>query len=307
MTYRRIGSVPLVAFSILLSSSAMDMARAETPDNPAKRSDGSNCDRAAFRVILDVGHTLDAPGAMSARGVPEYEFNLRLAKQIERNLGDAGFGGAVLLVSDGPGKRSLYARMARINRSPADLLLSIHHDSVPDSFLERWEFEGSQKNFSDRFGGHSIFVSDGNGERKASLQFAKLLGHQLKARGLQYTSHYTEAIMGKYRRDLLDAEAGVYRYDKLFVLKMSRMPAALLEAGSIINRAEELLVGSPERQSLVGAAVTDAVESFCAARSPRVAHKPAPKRVFAARVRHSLHSAVRHGHEAVERLRVNAP
>ena len=47
------------------------------------------------------------------------------------------------------------------------------------------------------------------------------------------------------------------------------MPAVLLEAGSIINREEELRMGSAEHQSLISAAVVDAVESFCAARRPR--------------------------------------
>lgn len=28
--------------------------------------------------------------------------------------------------------------------------LSIHHDSVPDKFLEKWEFEGEEHGFSDR-------------------------------------------------------------------------------------------------------------------------------------------------------------
>jgi hypothetical protein len=93
-----------------------------------------------------------------------------------------------------------------------------------------------------------------------------MLGLRLKDRGLAYTPHYTYAVMGPRRRELLDAEAGVYRYDQLIVLKNTRMPAVLLEAGSIINRDEELLLGEPEHQALIGAAVTDAVEGFCALR-----------------------------------------
>jgi N-acetylmuramoyl-L-alanine amidase len=107
-----------------------------------------------------------------------------------------------------------------------------------------------------------------------------LLGLQLKARGLRYTPHYTQAFMGHRRRELIDAEAGVYRYDQLVVLKETRMPAVLLEAGSIINRDEELLLATPERQSVISAAVTDAVKAFCAAHAPRspaqVAHRPIP-------------------------------
>src|SRR5262245_26944423 len=75
--------------------------------------------------------------------------------------------------------------------------------------------------------------------------------------------------MGHRQRLLVDAKVGVYRYDQLIVLKSTRMPAVLLEAGSIINRNEELVMNSPERQALVGAAVTDAVEGFCAIRRPR--------------------------------------
>ena len=37
--------------------------------------------------------------------------------------------------------------------------------------------------------------------------------------------------MGSRRRDLVDPEAGVYRYDKLIVLRETTMPAVLLEAG----------------------------------------------------------------------------
>jgi N-acetylmuramoyl-L-alanine amidase len=70
-------------------------------------------------------------------------------------------------------------------------------------------------------------------------------------------------IMGKYRHDLLDRDAGIYRYDHLIVLQRTRMPAVLLEAGSIINRDEELQMASPERQDMTVNAVTTALKQFC--------------------------------------------
>ena len=75
--------------------------------------------------------------------------------------------------------------------------------------------------------------------------------------------------MGNRQRLLIDALAGVYRYDQLVVLRKTNMPAVLLEAGSIINRDEELRMGSAENQALISAAVADAVESFCTTRRPR--------------------------------------
>jgi N-acetylmuramoyl-L-alanine amidase len=234
---------------------------------PAK-VDGAKCNRAGFRVVLDVGHTQEVPGAKSARGVPEYEFNLRLAKLIEQKLIEAGFGRTVLMITGEPPHTGLYKRAARANGLNADLFLSIHHDAVPDRLIETWQYEGQEHQFSDRFHGHSIFISEDNPNVRGSLLFGKLLGEQMEARGLHYTPHYTQRIMGSRQRELLDAKAGVYRYDQLIVLRDTRMPAVLFEAGSIVNRDEELLLATPEHQSLIAAAATDAVTAFCAARSP---------------------------------------
>jgi N-acetylmuramoyl-L-alanine amidase len=254
------------------------------PSGAAPSKPATACARADFRVVLDVGHTAESPGAKSARGLDEYDFNLRLAKAIDQALLDAGFAKTVLMVTGGPGIRSMYVRVARANELGANLLLSIHHDSVPDRFLEKWDYNGKPETFSDRFKGHSIFVSDDNADPKDSLMFGHLLGEQLKARGLQYTPHYTESFMGRWRRTLLDADAGVYRYDTLFVLKKTHMPAALLEAGSIANRDEELTMASPERQQLISAAVVNAVDNFCVAQ----AHKPAAQIAQRSKVRHVL-------------------
>jgi N-acetylmuramoyl-L-alanine amidase len=274
---RWIGTIVFLIVAVLATHGARHDAWGE--EAGAAKPAGATCDRAAFRLVLDVGHTAQVPGAKSARGLHEFDFNLRLAKLIEKQLLDAGFARTVLLVTEGPALPSLARRVTRANAARADLLLSIHHDSVPDSLLEKWDYNGEQHSFSDRFKGHSLFVSYENRDRKASLLFARLLGLALKSRGLQYTPHYTEKIMGRRRRELIDAEAGVYRYDQLVVLKYPHMPAALLEAGSIINRDEELLMSTPEHQAVISAAVLEAVERFCQerrSRSERIARPAAP-------------------------------
>jgi N-acetylmuramoyl-L-alanine amidase len=253
--------------SVLLFGTA-SLAAAEPAAAPAKKPDAPTCDRAAFRVVVDVGHTEEVPGATSARGAYEYDFNLALAKRIDQQLREAGFDKTVLLVTHGRAHPSLAERVGRANASGADLFFSIHHDSVPDKFLEKWEYEGDTHSYSDRFKGHSIFISNQNADPRRSLQFASLLGKQLKARDLKYTPHYTQKFMGHRQRILVDKDAGVYRYDQLIVLKDTRMPAVLLEAGSIINRDEELAVASPERQALISAAALDAVDAYCAIQRP---------------------------------------
>ena len=168
------------------------------------------CKRAAFRLVIDVGHTAEAPGAKSARGVYRISYSTwRSPSSIEQELIAAGFRGRCCSSPKVKTRKGLdRAGRPRQQALGADLLLSIHHDSVPDKFLEKWEFEGEERSFSDRFNGHSIFVSQDNNDRAGSLLFARLLGNQLRDRGLQYTPHYTERIMGNRQRLLVDARAG---------------------------------------------------------------------------------------------------
>jgi N-acetylmuramoyl-L-alanine amidase len=252
-----------IVLAIALLASGPQSVRAQEH----AQATAENCTPAAFKVVVDVGHTLAVPGAVSARGVPEYEFNLRLAREVKQALVDAGFEQTVLLITATAPWRGLFERAARANAMHANLFIAIHHDSVPDNLKHSWEYAGQKNEFNDDYPGYALFISNDNADPAGSLKFGSLLGHELEARGLKYTPHYTLALMGHRRRILVDAEAGVYRYDQLIVLRETRMPAVLVEAGSIVNRQEELELATPERRALTSAAIVTAVTNFCAARA----------------------------------------
>ncbi|KYH02852.1 N-acetylmuramoyl-L-alanine amidase [Bradyrhizobium sp. DOA1] len=249
---------PLALADLAEAAAARKLARPRPkPPPPAK------CEMPKFKIVVDVGHTPDSYGALSARNDPEFGFNLRLASLITAKLKSEGFAAARLLVTDGKAKASLFKRVSAANDGRTDLFLSVHHDSVPDKLLDRWEFDGAYSYFSDRFSGHSLFVSQRNPHFTTSLRLARMIGRQLKEQGLNYANQYTLPVMGRYRRQLLDRDVGVYRYDGLVVLSRTRSAAVLLEAGSIINRDEEMEMNSPERQEAVAAAVAAAMREFC--------------------------------------------
>jgi N-acetylmuramoyl-L-alanine amidase len=262
-TAKRLG----IALALAVLASASASVRAEERAAAARNAAPDPCPRSTFRVVVDVGHTLDVPGAMSARGIPEYAFNLQLARDAKQALVDAGFEQTVLLITTAAPWRGLVERAARANTMHADLFIAIHHDSVPDDLKKTWEYAGLKNEFNDDYPGYAIFISNENADPATSLQFGSMLGRELESRGLHYTPHYTYPLMGHRRRILVDAEAGVYRYDQLIVLRQTKMPAVLLEAGSIVNRQEELELGTVERRSLTSGAIAAAVEKFCAARA----------------------------------------
>jgi N-acetylmuramoyl-L-alanine amidase len=271
----KLGAIFAIALlAIALVASASQVVRAED-HRRATEVTSDACPRSTFRVVVDVGHTIDVPGAMSARGIAEYAFNLQLARDISQGLLDAGFQQTVLLITATAPWRGLVERAAHANSMHANLFIAIHHDSVPDNLKQNWEYVGQKNQFNDNYPGYAIFISNENADPAGSLQFGSLLGRELESRGLHYTPHYTLALMGHRRRILVDAEAGVYRYDQLIVLRQTRMPAVLLEAGSIVNRQEELELGTPERRSLTSTAIVAAVENFCAARARPASAKAA--------------------------------
>src|SRR6202795_5354317 len=96
---RHAGTVLLGALAVLLAVAGARPVWSEEQAPAAAAPAHANCQPSAFRVVVDVGHTLNVPGALSARGVPEYAFNLQLAQQIKETLVGAGFDKTVLLIS----------------------------------------------------------------------------------------------------------------------------------------------------------------------------------------------------------------
>jgi N-acetylmuramoyl-L-alanine amidase len=215
-------------------------------------------------VAVDVGHGVKRPGATSARGVPEYRFNLDMARLVATELHKAGLPRTSLLDEAGTDIPPA-GRAALANRKKADILISIHHDSVQPHYLSVWPFEGRQRKYCDRFAGYSLFVSTRNPKYAPSRDLGLDIGDSLRQAGFTPTLHHAEPIPGE-GRELLDTERGLYRYDGLAVLYRADMPAVLVECGVIVNRDEELALTEPQRRERMARAIAQGVARFAASR-----------------------------------------
>ncbi len=216
-----------------------------------------NCFPSDFVVAIDTGHSRAKPGAVSSRGVGEYQFNSNMAGMIVRRLDRMPSIKALSIDRTGD-DLSLAARSDAANAGKADLLLSIHHDSVQPHYLSPWTFNGKPNKYCDRFSGYSLFVSRKNSRFEDSLKVANMVGSGLLKSGFHPTLHHAERIRGE-NRELLDKEKGIYEYGELVVLKRATMPAVLLECGIIVNRDEEERLGNPALQHKMVEAVCNAI------------------------------------------------
>lgn len=205
---------------------------------------------AAGEVAVDVGHTLAASGAVSARGGREFDFNRELAARLARAITTRGLGVRPI---------NFDGRIASLDERPrqaagSDLFFSIHHDSVQPELLEEWAWEGRIQTFSDRHRGFSLFVSRQNPEVAVSLRCASAVGARLRRMGFVAATHHADALPGR-ARPYADADNAVHYYDNLIVLYRTTLPAVLFEAGVIKHRVEELALGDTRRQERMADAI----------------------------------------------------
>jgi|SRR5882724_2461938 len=206
-------------------------------------------------VAIDVGHFIEEPGATSAHGRPELDFNRDLASEIESAA--RGRGLSTMLIGYDGFMSQLTHRTAAA--AAADFFLSVHHDSVQPYLIQTWEYDGVERWYSDLHSGFSLFVSRKSRAPKASLACASAIGASLRAAGFSPSLYHAEAIPGE-NKPFADKVNGVHYYDNLIVLKTARTPAVLLEAGVILNRAEDLRMRSEEVRKRMAGAVAQGLE-----------------------------------------------
>ena len=219
----------------------------------------STCNHAdsSPNIAIDVGHSRLSPGAISARGKPEFEFNADLAKSLQSVLDSHNI--MSFFIGEDGDMVDINQRTAKANANNASLLLSIHHDSAQPQYLNKWTWRHKTLSYGDNFSGFSLFISRKNPQLEKSLDCARMIGKALKRNGFTSSNHHAQPINGE-NRQWADKSAGVYYYDDLIVLKTAKMPAVLLEAGVIINRNEEQDLQTDSTRNLIASAITEGIE-----------------------------------------------
>ena len=195
-------------------------------------------------MAVDVGHYHAEPGVISASGIPEFEFNLKLANEVKSHLEKLDL--QVRLIGE---KGNLVFLNHRTRAATgADLFVSIHHDSVREHLLPQAE----------RFAGYSLFVSRNNPRSEKSLACASAIGAELRGAGFTPSRYHADPVLGE-NRPFADEVNGVHYYDNLAVAKTASMPSVLVEAGVIVNRHDEAKLLAPAVRGRIAQAIARGV------------------------------------------------
>ncbi|MDZ7371408.1 MAG: N-acetylmuramoyl-L-alanine amidase [candidate division KSB1 bacterium] len=173
-------------------------------------------------VLLDPGHTPDS-GAVGPAGIKEKDVNLALAREAAKELQKRG---AKVKWTHQSGEGIALNERARLaEQSGCDILLSLHHNAVPDG-VNPLLFHGS-----------SVYYYHPQSEPLARLIHEKLL-QKLKL-----------------------PDFGLF-YDNLAMCRPTSMPAVLIEPAFMIHPLEEMLVQTDIYLRVCSRAIVEGLEEF---------------------------------------------
>jgi len=177
-------------------------------------------------VVIDAGHGGRDPGASGSSGITEEEINLKIALKLRRLI-EQGGGTAIMIREDNSGlyteggnrtgtrkSEDLKNRHALINSCGADILISIHLNSFPQSQY---------------FGAQTFYMKNEEKSRKLA------------------ESIQNELIKVLDRGNVRKAKAT----DSMYILKNNNMPGVLVECGFLSNREEERLLDDEHYQEKI--------------------------------------------------------
>ncbi len=177
-------------------------------------------------LVLDPGHGGDEPGSIAPDGTPEKDLNLNLALKLRdalANVPDL----AVVLTRETDVSISLAERIEIAKTAEASLMLSLHHNALPDG-----------RNPLEEQGVSTYYYHP----------FALPVARQLQSALVQHTDFEDYGLL----------------YDSLYLCRVMEMPSLLLELGFLTHPHDAALCLDKAHQERVVTAICQVVRDYVA-------------------------------------------
>lgn len=276
MTYVR--RRDLIAASLALTGVAFgsesafgrDLEKKRRPSAPAIKRSHKTGPKPKI-VVLDAGHGGKDPGALGVRGTQEKRVVIKVAHYLQQQL-QAGGHYRVVLTRTNDTFIPLRERVARAEEVRADLFLSIHADSHPDSSVRGASVYTLSEEGSDREAEALAARENASGLATLNLDrhsdaVAKMLVAMSQRGTVNSSRRFAETIVDTFGKKGVRLLRHSHREAGFAVLTSPDIPAALVELGFLSNRYDEKLLTVAQHQVALGRALRASVDAYFAAGS----------------------------------------
>ncbi|OFW96877.1 MAG: hypothetical protein A3D94_14360 [Alphaproteobacteria bacterium RIFCSPHIGHO2_12_FULL_66_14] len=268
---------PLYRRDLLAALSGLAAFGAGTVDAWAKTPARKSVKKPAPRprpklIVLDPGHGGKDPGALGARGTREKTVVLLVARELQRQL-QAGGRYRVMLTRTSDVFIPLRTRVARAESAKADLFLSLHADSHPDSDVRGASVYTLSEEASDREAA-ALAARENRADALGSLRLDRQSDSVVRTlvamaqRGTVNDSRrLAEAMVEAFGRNGVRRLRRTHRRAGFAVLTSAEIPAALVELGYLSNSHDEKMLTVRQHQIHLARVLRAAVDAYFAADS----------------------------------------
>jgi len=224
--------------------------------------------RKEITIAVDAGHGGEDPGAIGLRGVREKNVTLAVAKRLARAI-NAQAGMRAILTRKGDYFVPLVRRVRLARKAKADLMISIHADSVRKRSVSGASvYTMSEKGASDHMAAmlaRKENASDAiGGVRPGEVRdplVSRILADLIKRDSLNSAELLADEML-KHIRRIGPIKYSVPKHARFVVLGAPEIPSVLVELDYISNPRRERLLRSSRHQKQLATALLQASESF---------------------------------------------
>ena len=254
----------------------LETARLVTPPSPARRppppvaKPGRHPDGKPV-VAIDPGHGGVDPGTISPSGAYEKHVTLAIARELRQTLTASGRY-RVVLTRDRDIFVRLRHRVAKARKAGAELLISLHADSINNRRLRGASVYTLSETASDKETA-ALAAKENKADIIAGVDFDDK-SDEVANILIDLAQRETMNSSASFANDVLVPEIAKaskllnksHRFAGLAVLKAPDVPSVLIELGYLSNREDERMLTSPARRKELVLAIARAIDRFFASR-----------------------------------------
>ncbi len=236
---------------------------ATTDSSPPAPKDTPLPSRRTLVVAIDAGHGGKDAGASGRYGLVEKKLTLDLARRIAEILDREGSVRAVL-TRDGDEYLTLPGRNDEAEKKHADVFVSIHLNSAPNSSARGAEIYFVAPAGAERAASQALSSGEAAEEfglRRGDDDIVRMLLDVNQQSVLARSEQLAESILESVRdRRLMPTRA--VKQKSFSVLRTISMPSVLVEAGFLTNSSDAKLLRDPGGRDRIAHAVADGIVEF---------------------------------------------
>lgn len=226
-------------------------------------------------IVIDAGHGGIDPGAVGAANLLEKNLVLSVARRVQEQLEKSGRY-QIVMTRDGDVFVPLNERLAISKKAQADLFISIHADSIEETYaqsikgatiytLSERASDAEARAIADKENASDLIAGLDAGDGEDNTDVKNILIDLMKRETANFSAEFSRTLVRSLKSNVR-LSRDPQKSAAFKVLRQTHAPSVLIELGYVSNPEESRQMQSEAWQEKVAGSIAAAIEAFFAKR-----------------------------------------